>query len=110
MADITEIAVGATPTLQFDLPTSVDLTDSNIYFSIEQFNRTLIEKSSVDSEDVSYDGNTVSVYLSQIETLQLNEGDAKAMLNITKESGKVRIPTYEAPIKILHNEIKRVLI
>lgn len=110
MVNITQVSVGATPTLEFLLPTSVDLTDATIYFSIEQFNRTLIEKSSADSEDVSYEGNTVSVYLSQIETLQLNEGDAKAMLNITKESGKVRIPTYEAPIKILHNEIKRVLL
>lgn len=109
MPDITQVSVGATPTLQFLLPASVDLTDANIYFSIEQFNRTLIEKSSVDSEDVSYDGNTVSVYLSQIDTLRLSDGEAKAQLNITKESGKIRLPTYEAPLMILHNEIRRVL-
>ena len=110
MGNSVEIIQGSTPTLELSLPTSIDLTDANIYFSIEQFNRTLIEKSSVDSEDVSYDGNTVSVYLSQIDTLQLSDGEAKVQLNITKESGKVRIPTYEAPINILHNEIKRALI
>lgn len=109
MADITEISVGATPTLQFLLPTSIDLSGANIYFSIEQFKRTVIEKSNTDNEDVSFEGNTVSVYLSQIDTLQLEEGDAKAMLNITKQGGKVRIPTYEAPLKMLHNEIKKVL-
>ena len=109
MPDITQVSVGATPTLEFLLPTSVDLTDANIYFSIEQFNRTLIEKSIVDSEDVSYDGNTVSVYLSQIDTLQLQEGNARAQLNIVKQNGAIRLPTYEADLKILHNEIRKVL-
>ena len=109
MPSITEVSQGATPTLQFSLPTSIDLTDSNIYFSIEQFNRTILEKSSVDSEDITSDGNTVSVYLSQIETLQLSDGEAKAQINITKDKGYIRLPTYEAPLTILHNEIRRVL-
>ena len=109
MADITEVSQGATPTLQFALPTSIELKGAIIYFSIEQFDRKIIEKSSEDSKDVMLEGNLVSVYLSQLDTLQLEEGDAKAQINITKEKGYIRLPTYEAPLKILHNEIKRVL-
>ena len=109
MGNITEVSVGATPTLLFSLPTSIDLRDANIYFSIEQFSRTILEKSSNDSNDVTFDGNTVSVYLSQIDTLQLSDGEAKAQINITKDKGTIRLPTYEAPLMILHNEIRRVL-
>lgn len=104
---MTEIFQGSTQTLQITLPTSVDLSSANIYFSIEQFGNTVLEKTG--SPDVSYEDNIVSVDLHQIDTLALQEGDAKVQINITADEGATRIPTYEAPIKVLRNQIRRVL-
>lgn len=110
MPSMTEVSQGATPTLELTLPPSIDLSGMNIYFSIEQFNRTIIEKSNADGgEDVTFSENTVSVYLSQLDTLQLEEGDATVQINLVGGHGKTRVPTYEAPIKIIGNQIKRVL-
>lgn len=103
---MTEIVQGATQTLELTIPSSVDLSEANIYFSIEQHEKTVLEKNRT---DVSHIGNTIYVSLWQIDTLQLAEGDAKVMLNITLNDGATRIPTYEAPVKVLHNHIKRVL-
>lgn len=103
---MTEIVQGATQTLELTIPSSVDLSEAHIYFSIEQHEKTVLEKNGT---DVSHIGNTIYVSLWQIDTLQLAEGDAKVMLNITLNDGATRIPTYEAPVKVLHNHIKRVL-
>ena len=103
---MTEIVQGATQTLQLTIPSDIDLSEANIYFSIEQYEKTVFEKTGT---DVSYIGNTIYVSLWQIDTLQLEEGDAKVMLNITMNNGATRIPTYEAPVKVLRNHIKRVL-
>ena len=103
---MTIIMQGSTQTLEITIPSNIDLTNAKIYFSIEQFEKTILEKT---GEDVTYTGSTVYVSLGQIDTLSLEEGDAKIMLNITMEDGATRIPTYEAPIKVLHNQIKRVL-
>lgn len=103
---MTIIMQGSTQTLEITIPSNIDLTNAKIYFSIEQFEKTILEKT---GEDVTYTGSTVYVSLGQIDTLSLEEGDAKIMLNITMEDGATRIPTYEAPIKVLHNHIKRVL-
>lgn len=103
---MTEIVQGATQTLQLTIPPDIDLSEANIYFSIEQYEKTVLEKTGT---DVSYIGNTIYVSLWQIDTLQFEEGDAKVMLNITMNDGATRIPTYEAPVKVLHNHIKRVL-
>lgn len=103
---MTEIVQGATQTLELTIPSSIDLDNANIYFSVEQHGKTMLEKTGT---DVSHIGNTIYVSLWQIDTLQLAEGDAKVMLNITLNDGATRIPTYEAPVKVLHNHIKRVL-
>ena len=109
MGSITEIIQGSTQTLELSLPASIDLTNANIYFSISQFMRTVLEKRNTDGGPISVDGNTVTVNLSQIDTLQLQEGEAKAMLNIVYNDGATRIPTYEAPITVIANQITRVL-
>lgn len=103
---MTEIVQGATQTIEITIPPSIDLSEANIYFSIEQYEKTVLEKTGT---DVSYIVNTIYVSLWQIDTLQLEEGDAKVMLNITMNNGATRIPTYEAPVKVLRNQIKRVL-
>ena len=103
---MTIIMQGSTQTLEITIPSNIDLTNAKIYFSIEQFEKTILEKT---GEDVTYTGSTIYVSLDQIDTLSLEEGDAKIMLNITMGDGATRIPTYEAPIKVLHNQIKRVL-
>lgn len=103
---MTEIVQGATQTLQLTIPSDIDLSEAHIYFSIEQYEKTVFEKTGT---DVSYIGNTIYVSLWQVDTLKLSEGDAKVMLNITMNDGATRIPTYEASVKVLHNHIKRVL-
>lgn len=109
MGSITEIIQGSTQTLELSLPASIDLTNANIYFSISQFKRTVLEKMNTDGGPISVDGNTVTVNLSQIDTLQLQEGEANAMLNIVYNDGATRIPTYKAPITVIANQITRVL-
>lgn len=104
-----EIAQGATPTIELALPTSANLSEYNIYFSIVQFKRLVLEKSNANSEDITFSGNIVSVYLSQMETLKMEEGEAKVQINLVGDSGKIRIPTYEAPIMVLNNQIRRPL-
>ena len=105
---MTEIVQASTQTLEFGpFQSSIDLSAANIYFSISQFGRTVLEKSGDSS--VSYEGNKVFVSLTQMDTLQLKEGAARVQINLTMNDGSVRLPTYEAPIKILHNQIQRVL-
>lgn len=104
---MTEVMQASTQTLELGpLPSSIDLSEANIYFSISQFGRTILEKH---DSSVTYTGNVVYVELTQLDTLQLAEGDAKVQLNITLDDGATRLPTYEAPIKVLHNQIQRVL-
>lgn len=104
---MTEVVQASTQTLEFGpFPSSINLTEANIYFSVSQFGRTIFEKS---NPSVYYMGQIVYVNLSQVDTLQLSEGDAKVQLNITMNNGGTRLPTYEAPIKVLHNQIQRVL-
>ena len=103
---MTIIMQGATQTLEITLPSSIDLSEANIYFSIEQFEKTILEKTGT---DVSFEGSTVYVSLGQIDTLSLQEGNAKVQVNVTQDNGATRIPTYEAPVKVLRNQIPRVL-
>lgn len=103
---MTIIMQGATQTLEITLPSSIDLAEANIYFSIEQFEKTVFEKTGT---DVSFEGSTVYVSLGQIDTLSLQEGNAKVQVNVTQDNGATRIPTYEAPVKVLRNQIPRVL-
>lgn len=106
---MTIVAQGSTPTLQLTLPNNIDLSQFIIFFSVEQFGRLLIEKNSATSSDITYTGNVVSVYLSQIETLQFEEGIAKVQINVVTSSGLTRVPTYEAEIEVTGNQIKKVI-
>lgn len=73
-----------TPTFVLTLPNTVDLTQiENMYFSLRQ-NTTEIKKT---GEDLVIDGQTVSVYLSQAETLPILSGTASIQLNWTYANG-----------------------
>ena len=67
-----------TPTFVLTLPNTVDLSIAqNIYFSIEQGQVKMMKTGT----DLSVDGQNVSVYFSQAETLQFKEGNALIQLN-----------------------------
>ena len=110
MGNTIEIIQGSTPTLELTIPASIDLTNADIYFSASQFQRTVLEKKNTDGGPISVDGNIITVNLSQMDTLQLQEGEAKAMVNIVYNNGAIRIPTYEAPFTVISNQIKRILV
>lgn len=103
---MTQIMQGATQTLEWPLPASIDLSGTNIYFSATQFGHLILKKSDA---SVRYEGSTVYVDLSQLDSLQFNEGEAKVQLNITSNGGTIRIPTYESTVYVLPNELTEVL-
>lgn len=74
-----------TPTFLLTLPSSVDLSlIQTMLFTLEQ-GCVEIDKT---GNDLSIDGQTVSVWLSQEETLQFKKGPAKLQLNWTYSDGK----------------------
>lgn len=94
-----------TPTFVLTLPNSVDLTIvENIYFTLRQ-GANLIEKT---GEDLIIDGQTVSVFLTQAETLALAVGQARLQLNWTYAGG-VRACTNIAHVAVSENLLKRVI-
>ena len=94
-----------TPTFILTLPDTVDLSQAaNIYFSLRQKN-VIIEKS---NDDLTVDGQTVSVYLSQAETLQLVSGAAQIQLNWTYASGS-RACSNIVSVQVSENLLKEVV-
>lgn len=94
-----------TPTFILTLPDTVDLSQAaNIYFSLRQKN-VIIEKS---NDDLTVDGQTVSVYLSQAETLQLVSGAAQIQLNWTYANGS-RACSNIASVQVTENLLKEVV-
>lgn len=94
-----------TPTFILTLPNTVDLSEAvNIYFSLRQ-GKTHIEKT---GDALVIDGQTVSVYLSQIETLQLLAGTAQLQLNWTYSHGE-RACSEIVPVSVTENLLKRVV-
>ncbi len=102
-----EIMQATTPTLMLSLPIAIELDEVNLYFSMEQ-GSIKIEKTGDDIE-IGDEDQYIYIPLSQRETMKFAPGSAKIQLNVTKENGKIRIGTYEAEVKILRNQIKRVL-
>ena len=101
-----EILQATTPTFILTVPNSVDLTTvSNLCFSLKQNNNVLINKF-IDA--LTVEGQTVSVFLTQIETLKLSAGQAKIQLNWLWPNG-TRGGTYEVTITILENLLKEVM-
>lgn len=94
-----------TPTFVLTLPETVDLSQAaNIYFSLRQKN-VLIEKT---GDDLSVDGQTVSVYLGQAETLQLVSGAAQIQLNWTYANGS-RACSNIVSVQVSENLLKEVV-
>ena len=94
-----------TPTFILTIPDSVDLTViKNIYFTLKQGIYT-IQKS---GQDLQIEGNTISVYLNQDDTVKLKTGDAKLQLNWTYEDGS-RACSNIVQVPINENLIKEVL-
>ena len=101
-----EILQATTPTFILTVPNSVDLSVvRNLCFSLKQNNSVLINKY-IDS--LTVEGQTVSVFLTQIETLQLSAGQATIQLNWLYNNG-TRGGTYEVTITILDNLLKDVM-
>ena len=96
---------GTTPTFILTLPNTVDLTViKNMYFSLEQGN-TKLRKT---GDSLTIDGQTVSVYLTQAETLEFNPGRANLQLNWTYPNGS-RACSNIAGVNIGSNLIKEVV-
>lgn len=76
-----------TPTFELTLPASVDLTGiTEMLFSLVQ-GQTRIDKKYSESE-LSIDGNTILVYLSQEDSLPFVKGQAELQLNWIYPTGK----------------------
>lgn len=92
-----------TPTFVLTLPDEVDLSQANnIYFTLRQ-NGIQINKT---GGQIVVDGQNVSVYLSQSETISLQVGLAQLQLNWTYANGAracsniVSIPVTENLLKV----------
>ena len=94
-----------TPTFVLTLPNTVDLTQThNLYFTMKQ-GGVSVQKS---TDDLTVDGYTVSVYLSQSETLKVGVGTAQIQLNWTYSDGS-RACTNIASVKVDDNLLKEVV-
>lgn len=94
-----------TPTFVLTLPNTVDLTQiENMYFSLQQ-NGTVIKKT---GEDLVIDGQTISVYLSQEETLPILSGKASIQLNWTYANG-ARACSNIVSVPVSGNLLKEVV-
>ena len=94
-----------TPTFILTLPNSVDLSEAaNVYFTLKQNNVEIEKKTS----DLQIDGQTVSVFLSQIDTLQLTAGTAQMQLNWTYENGG-RACSNIVSVNVTENLLKAVV-
>ena len=94
-----------TPTFVLTLPDTVDLSQaSNVYFTLQQ-NNTILTKS---TDDLTIDGQQVSVYLSQEETLPLLGGTVKIQLNWTY-ADESRACSNIVSVPISENLLKEVV-
>lgn len=94
-----------TPTFILTLPEDVDLSQANnVYFSLKQ---GIVEITKTD-EDMVIEGRTVSVYLSQSETLQFRQGAADLQLNWTYANGS-RACSVIKRIDVAPNLLKEVV-
>lgn len=94
-----------TPTFILTLPDTVDLSQAaNVYFTLKQ-SSVSIEK---DTSDLVIEGQTVSVYLTQAETLNLVAGTARLQLNWTYANGS-RACSNIVPVNVTENLLKEVV-
>jgi hypothetical protein len=95
-----------TPTFICTFPETVDLSViANMYFTLKQGLITITKH----SEDVVIDGNNVSVYFSQSDTLHLVKGPAEVQLNWTYDDGS-RCCSEIITISVTDNLLKEVVV
>lgn len=95
-----------TPTFVLTLPETVDLTEpSHFYFTLRQ-GHVRIEKA---DSDLVIDGQNISVYLSQAETLTLTPGIVKLQLNWTYANGS-RAASEIVSVNVSENLLKEVVV
>lgn len=89
---------GTTPTHTCTIPSSLDVsTLSEIYITYSQFGRPKLEKT---KEDITIDGQTLTINLSQAETLSFKVGKARIQLRAVSAIGKA----YASDIKEIQVE------
>ena len=94
-----------TPTFILTLPNTVDLSlAESVWFSIKQ-NSTIVNKT---GDSLVIEGQTVSVYLTQEETVQFYNGTAKLQLNWTYPDGS-RACSNIVSVPVGDNLIKDVI-
>lgn len=99
---------GTTPTFVFTLPQTVDLSAaSHVYVTFAKSNGNSLDKS---GESLSVDGNVVSVFLTQKETLAFTNKIA-VQINWTYQEGSVvkRACSQIKTIDFTNNLIPRVI-
>lgn len=94
-----------TPTFVLTLPNDVDLTEPNHFFFTAQQGNTVIQKS---DEDLVIDGHTVSVYLTQEDTIKFLSGNIRIQLNWTYDDGS-RAASEIATVRVTENLLKEVI-
>lgn len=94
-----------TPTFLLTLPSSVDLSlIQTMLFTIEQGGIEINKSGS----DLGIEGQTVSVFLTQQETMRFKKGTAKLQLNWTYSDGK-RACSNIANVEVSPNLFMEVL-
>ena len=79
------IVRGTTPTFVLQFPENVDLTEAtNVYVTFCRYNNKITK----DTDDVDIEAHSISVYLTQKETLDLGTGPVEIQANWTFGDGK----------------------
>lgn len=96
---------GITPTITMNFANTVDFSEiTNMYFTLTQ-GRHVIKKT---GEDVVISGHSVSVYLSQVDTIKLEVGEAEIQLNWAYADGS-RACSNIVTIEISKNLLREVI-
>lgn len=94
-----------TPTFILTLPGSVDPSNmENVYFSLVQNNVNIMKT----DQDITIDGQSIYVSLSQVDTVKLIPRTAKIQLNWTYPNGN-RACSQIVQINVTENLLKEVV-
>ena len=100
-----EVMQATTPTFQLTFPEDLDLSSAvSIVFSLRQGNLRIDKNQS----QFILDGNVMSVFLSQMETMRMTIGPARIQVNILYPNG-VRCATTIETVQIDENLLKEVM-
>lgn len=88
---------GTTPTFQIELPSNINVADIDVaYLSFEEFSTKLIEKDLSDMS-IDTDANTLTVILTQEETLLLQSGTVSYQLRFGIGGSKYATQIWQIP-------------